>query len=225
MNRPALALAVAVITSTTLTNAAEAGIRLGFGLPLGVFVASSLAQGAQRSPYTGPRAADRMYAERKAREARIAAARRQAAGKQQAAEIAARREAAAVAEARARKAKQAEVAKDEATEAKVQTAVSDSKPLTEAAPAIFVPDAPAATSAAATSDQVAEVATVGVIDDAVKIKAPTTQPVAPAAKTQKTASITENVETKPVAKPSTKSTAGCRRFSALVGALIDVPCE
>ena len=220
MNRPALALLTAVIAGTTLTNAAEAGIRLGFGLPLGVFVASSLAQSAQRSPYTGPRAADRMYAERKARDAR-----RQAAGKQQAAAIAARREAAAVAEARARKAKQAEVAKAEATETKAQTTVSDNKPLTEAAPAIFVPDAPATTADTGTSDQVAEVATVGVIDDAVKIKAPTSQPVAPAAKTQKTASIAENVETKPVAKPSTKSTAGCRRFSALVGALIDVPCE
>lgn len=41
MTKIAFALAAAVLAGTTMTNAANAGVRLGFGFPLGTFIAHS----------------------------------------------------------------------------------------------------------------------------------------------------------------------------------------
>ncbi|WP_045835582.1 hypothetical protein [Hyphomicrobium sp. 99] len=41
MSKIAFALAAAVLAGTTMTNAANAGVRLGFGFPLGTFIAHS----------------------------------------------------------------------------------------------------------------------------------------------------------------------------------------
>ena len=41
MTKIAFALAAAVLAGTTMTNAANAGVRLGFGFPLGSFIAHS----------------------------------------------------------------------------------------------------------------------------------------------------------------------------------------
>ncbi|MBS0269717.1 MAG: hypothetical protein JSS54_12145 [Proteobacteria bacterium] len=41
MTKIAFALAAAILAGTTMTNAANAGVRLGFGFPLGTFIARS----------------------------------------------------------------------------------------------------------------------------------------------------------------------------------------
>lgn len=231
MNRTALAVAAAVIAGSTMTSAAEAGIRLGFGMPLGSFVASPFSSGAQRSPFTGPSAYKRMCAERQARAAKVAAARQQAA-------IAARRQAAeraAIAEAQARKAKAAAVARAEAkaaaqAEAKlaaqngakdVETAANTkSAPDSNPAPTIFVPDAPT-TTAASTASTLTEIAEVGTINDAVTIKADKKTPAKVVTAPVKVATnVTKAKET-----PVVEAKSVCRRFSPVVGGLVDVPCE
>ncbi len=217
MNRPVITIAAALIAATTFVNAkpAQAGMRLGFGVPLGMFVAHSLAESSRRQHYNDLRD------QREARAARIAAAKREAAisaAKRDAA-IAAKREAAA--EERARKAKLAAKASEPLDE-EVKTVKLENKAVTtDAAPTINVPAAPVA---AATSTAVeAEVAKVGEINDAVKIAAPKTE--------QLQQVVTAEPIAQPVAQPvvaeSTTSKAKriCRRFSAAIAGLVDVPCE
>lgn len=207
MTRPAIAIAAAMIAATTLTNAkpAEAGVRLGFGVPLGMFVAHSLAESSRRAHY------DDLRAQRQERAARIAAAKREAAI------AAAKREAALEERERARKAKLLAKASEPVTsnDAKLVT--------TDAAPTINVPATPAA---ATTSAPVAtEIAKVGEVDDAVKIAAPKTEQLQQVVTVEPVAQPAVQPAAQPTESATSKAKRICRRFSAAIAGLVDVPCE
>ncbi|MGQ0456457.1 MAG: hypothetical protein ACT4OU_05290 [Hyphomicrobium sp.] len=217
MNRTALTLAAALVTGATFTNAAEAGgLRLGFGMPLGSFVAHSLSQESRHSGYSSGRSGyERMQEQRAARAAKVAAAKREAA----------KRQAIAEAEARARKAKAVAAAQATTENVEIKTAkIEDKTTATDAAPTIYVPTAPAVVDAPKAD---AEVAKVGAIDDAVKIEAPKTEELKQVVTIEKPAQpvTVEKVETKPTETTSAKAQRICRRFSAAIAGLVDIPCE
>lgn len=234
MTKTALALATALIAATTLTNAAEAGVKLGFGLPLGVFVASELMKGAQKS-HNSSRRGGYEHAQAQQREAKAARAAKIAAAKREGArrQAVAKAEAAERAEARARKSKAVANAPEATRDVEVKTAKIETKTVaTDAAPAIYVPTTPDTAAAAApspitTSSIDAEVAKVGEIDDAVKITAPKTTPVQPIVKAETSAPVTiaDSTEAKPAQTTSDKVQRICRRFSAAIAGLVDIPCE
>lgn len=186
-------LAAAIVASTALTSAAEAGgIRLGFGFPLGSFVARPHSPGA----YGGGHSRYDRYQAQEAREARKALKLKQ------------KRE---LELAQARKLKAAQMAKAQAQAETVKTAKIEEKSTVSDAPVINVPGTPAKSqvekpveTAAIQPEPVAEV---------IKAEEPQTE-----LGTQ-TASKPDKVEVNEKAKQV------CRRFSALIGDLIDVPCQ
>jgi hypothetical protein len=218
MTRPALAIATALIAATSPTNGAEAGgLRLGFGMPLGTFVASPFAPGSVHQPRHSS-GYNKLQQQREAnvRAAKIANAKREYAAKQ---EAEARRQAVA----RAETADKAQVKNAEITTAKVETSTAT----TEAAPMIKIPDAPVNVAAPAAASY-AEVAKVGVIDDAVRIAAPKTAALQQVVTIEKEPASTTTVADKVDAEPTKVADTAqriCRRFSAVIGGLVDIPCE
>ncbi len=211
MTKFAIALAAAALLAAPSfsSNAEAGGIRLGFGFPLGSFVARP-----HQSYNAGP-SYQQQCAKKAAREARLAAARRQAAAARQAQIEKAQAQKYAAAE------KSAQIKRAKAAEA-VQTAKVDSKPVTtDAAPTVYVPVA----NATATPESTAPVTETAAV---------TTEPAKTAAletaTTTETVPDVKKVEKAVVEKSNVKvSTATakrvCRRFSAAIAGLIDVPCE
>lgn len=204
MTKTALAIAAALIAGSTFTSTADAGgIRVGFGFPLGSFVAR---------PHQSYDATPSYQARRHHNEAAAAARQaKRAAAKAEYAE----------AQQRARKAAQHAAVK----QAAIKTASVESKSVkSDVVPAITVPETPVTQPVAqvietektdTTATRKVAIATEPdpALNKAVTVEAP---------KVEKTVEV-EKVEV----KPSTKETAKrvCRKFSAAIAGLIDVPCE
>ena len=201
MTKIALTLAAALLAGTTLSNAANAGgIRLGFGMPLGSFVAHSN-QSYNSKPSSG-------YGEKKC--AKKAAPARHyvkhtAPKKIEVAEEAPVRH--------IKKAVKAPVA--------IQTAtLEDKSVISDAAPSIVVPESPPAAEVAGTQSTPAiETATVTTETAAVVTEEVKAEP----AKVE-TAKV-ETEEPKRKINLTSEAKRVCRRFSAAIAGLIDVPCE
>lgn len=202
MSKFAIALAAAaLLAAPSFSSTAEAGgIRLGFGFPLGSFVARP------HQSYGGPSGYQQYCAKKEARQARIAAARQQ--------EMAARK---AQAQKMAAAERAAEIKRAKAAEA-IQTAKVETKPVTtEAAPTVYVPVNTATTE----TTQVANTAATTTTTEPAKTAA--LEPVA------EKAPVVEEAKTEKVEKSTVKVSATakrvCRKFSAAIAGLIDVPCE
>lgn len=189
------ALAATILAGTAFTSAAEAGgVRVGFGFPLGSFVARSHSPDAVRG--YGSRAPNCHR-----RSARVSAPVRNALKKKQATQTAAHTQA-----PRKIKAKQVVVAKTE------------SKPATNDAPVINVPGTPVSKPVAAdipTVQQPIETAAIKPEPAVTEIKA----------EAPKFTATTETVSKIEEVVATEKGKQVCRRFSALIGDLIDVPCK
>ena len=183
MTRTALTIAVALIAGTTLSNAANAGgVRLGFGFPLGSFVAkpfqgSSLGGGyGHKKSYKKP-----TYAARKApRPAQVD-----------------------VAETRQVKAKPAPV----------KTANVETKTIATDAPTVYVPTTPVKAEETKTQETAALTPETAEQETEVKVDNSRNEKVEKVEAEQPTTE--ENSSTKRV----------CRKFSAVVGGLVEAPCE
>ncbi|HVZ04173.1 hypothetical protein [Hyphomicrobium sp.] len=187
MTKIAFALATALLAGSTLTSAANAGgIRLGFGFPLGSFVAHPT------QSYAGDGYGYRKHC------ARERAARRVY-----------RAEAAPV-----RRHKRSHVniaAKKPATPPVVQMAKLEDKLMSN----------PATTTEIAKTSNITTASTTPAATNsppAAKTEAPTTDKVATADKTSTDGKSATD-------KPATEAKQICRRYSAAIAGLIDVPCE
>lgn len=205
MTKTALAIAAALIAGSTFTSTADAGgIRVGFGFPLGSFVAR---------PHQSYDAAPSYKARRHHNEAAAAARQaKRAAAKAEYAE----------AQQRARKAaKQAAVKQAAVKQATIKTANVESKSIkSDVVPAITVPATPVTQVVATAKTETETVRKVAIATEPDPALHTTVAVEAP--KVEKTVEI-EKVEV----KSSTKETAKrvCRKFSAAIAGLIDVPCE
>lgn len=196
MSKIAIALAAALIAGSTFaTEASAGGVRLGFGFPLGSFVAR---------PYQSSSLHSSSAYERKCQREKLAAMRRaRTAKKQELAQAAAARKAAEVKAAKA---------------AEVKTAKVESKTVVADAPVVYVPETPAAKEKEVT---IPTTTTASV--------APETAPAATDVKVDGTSS--EKIEKVAVEQPKkTEDVASnakriCRKFSAVIGGLVDIPCE
>lgn len=192
MSKIALTVAAVLIAGTTLSSAANAGgLRLGFGFPLGSFVAKPF-QGSSNhigNGYKKKHEAPQYAAQR---------APKKAAPKVQVAETPAARKATKPVE--------------------VKTATVETKSTTSDAPAVFVPETPA------TKTEVKQV-TVEKLTTTAAIAPETTSNI----KVEDT--NVEKIEKVEVEEPknsrnnSTPEKQVCRKFSALVGGMVEVPCE
>ncbi len=196
MTKTTLALAAALLAGTTLSSAANAGgLRVGFGFPLGSFIAHS-AQNYSSAPSYKRHCDKPQYAAR--RYERVEAPVRKVS----------RPAKVEVAEEAPRKIKRAET--------EVKTAKLEDKTVaTDATPSIYVPETPVA-DVKGTQSTPAEVNTATATDvkEEVKVETPKIEKV-------------EKVEKdEPKVKISTSDIKRvCRRFSAAIAGLIDVPCE
>jgi hypothetical protein len=198
MTKIAIALAAAaLISAPSFSSSAEAGgIRVGFGFPLGSFVARP-----HQSYDVSPSYRAQKYCAKKAARQNLA---------------------------QARKARNVDVAekapsKQYKAPAAVKTAsVETSTVKTDAAPTVYVPEANAATTVktvdvtpAATTTAPAQTAALAPVEtkETVKVEEP---------KTETVETVTKE---KSSVKLSTNAKRVCRRFSAAIAGLIDVPCE
>lgn len=231
MTKITLTLAAALLASTTLSGAAIAGgIRVGFGFPLGSFVAHEHQNYSSAPSYSANKHCDKPV--RAARhEVREEAAVRKVSHRAPKVEVANDEPA----PRKIKRAPKVEVAEEEAPaprvikakpaeiQAPVQVANLDDKAVTsDAAPSIYVPESPV-TEFKGTQSTPAAITTASVTSAVVKDVAKVEQP-----KIEKVVTI-EQDEPKAKAKTETgtASTAKrlCRRFSAAIAGLIDVPCE
>jgi hypothetical protein len=207
MTKTTLALAAALLAGTTLSTAANAGgVRLGFGFPLGSFVAH------EHQNYSAAPSYER-HCDKPVHTARHEY-----------------REDAPVRKV-SRPAPKVEVADEEPAPLKVK-AVKDPAPIqvaklddttvkTDAAPSIYVPETPVSdikgTQSTPTPFHTASI-TPEVVKDAAKVDEP---------KVEKTEKVEKVEKDEPKAKvvSSTEVKRLCRRFSAAIAGLIDVPCE
>jgi hypothetical protein len=186
MTKIAFALAATVLAGTTMTNAANAGVRLGFGFPLGSFVAHSNENygGNDYRRYDRPRTVRRDYQD-------DAPARKVAKIK------------------RAPKVEVAAAPVKAPAAPVVQTAKLEDKLSSDPTTTTEIAKTPASTSASETTKPVSETTT-----GSIKQASTTTDKTDTAVKADtKTAAAT--TETKHV----------CRRYSAAIAGLVDVPCE
>lgn len=245
MSKTALALAAALLATSTLSSAANAGglrVGLGFGFPLGNFVAherqSDTGRSYSKPDYHKPAAVARSHDN----DPPVRHAKR-AAPKVETADAPARKVKRAapkvdVAEAPApRPRKLTKVLKPAVQDSpEVKTAkLEDTATVTDATPSIYVPEAPAAADSNLAGTQstpaVTRTALVTPETAAGPTAATTATEPAPveAAKIEKleepkTAEVKSEPEGKKVVVPATVKRL-CRRFSAAVASLIDVPCE
>lgn len=233
MSAKALALAAALLATTAISTSANAGgVRLGFGFPLGSFTAhpnlSSGPAGTARGRDTAehcekPRVARSYHNDdddapvRKAKRApKVEVADDEPAPKKIA------------------KQHKNEVADEPAAEvktAKLETKDADTKTVNHAAPVIFIPETPVAVPALSGTQSTPAPIKVASLEP-VEIKQPQVMAaVVPVAEPLKTEVMTETKsEVKTTPKTETKSSVAleakklCRRFSAAIAGLIDVPC-
>lgn len=245
MSKKTLALAATIIATATLSNAANAGglrVGLGFGFPLGNFVAREHQSDTGRSykqhnSYSKPRAVARSHNDdAPVRKAKKAAPK--PAPKVEVAEAPARKvkrvaPKVEVAEApRSRKiVKLPKVSKPVAGPVEVQTAkLEDNVTVTDETPSIYVPESPpAAEDANFTGTQstpaVARTAAVTIEPDPVAEPAKVEPQKAEEPKAEKTVELKSEVKSEPKADVPATVKRLCRRFSAAIAGLIDVPCE
>lgn len=242
MSKKTLALAAALLATSMLSNAANAGglrVGLGFGFPLGNFTAREH-QSDTRSAYAKPGCAkSRAAASRSYAPAPVKHVKR-AAPKVEVAEAPVRKIKRApkveVAEAPApRPRKIAKVARPEIEKTvEIKTAKLDDKTtINDAAPSIYVPDAPAAADPKfnGTQSTPAPVTTAAITPATADAVATNAEPVKVDVVKDEPAKVEKTVEAKP--EPAAKAKADlpatakrlCRRFSAAIAGLIDVPCE
>lgn len=229
MNTKLIAIAAAALISTTaLTPAAQAGVRVGFGFPLGAIVATQ-ALGSMAKENRRQKA----YQQQQTRQERAAAKKRQ---QQQAA--AARAEAKAKKQAAAAAAQRNRVAKQKAKEADTTNVATTSTPDATPAPSVYIPGP--------TAPVAAGVATAGALPAPTELKDATPAAVsnqtveegnAVAANTATSTPVDAalSAETDAVAQPAsaettpvveTGSTAReCRKYFPTVGRLVTVACD
>lgn len=191
MSKIALTLAAALIAGSTFaTEASAGGVRLGFGFPLGSFVAR---------PHQSSSLGNNYAYQKKCEREKLAAMRR------------------------ARAAKKVEVAQSQAARkvtkpVEIKTAKVETKPVVAEAPAVYVPEAPAAKEKEVT---IPTTTTASV--------APETTPAASEVKVDGTSS--EKIEKVEAEQPKKAEDVAsnakriCRKFSAVIGGLVDIPCE
>jgi hypothetical protein len=226
--RTILALAATLTTAaTTFTPSAEAGVRLGFGGPLGSFVARPSGQGAYQSGYASPRSygnpyCDRTKAAMAARREREEAALRRRKILEAAAErreklatiAAAKREKLAEAAAAAKREKLAEAAAErrEKLAAARQAEAKAAKVVETAAPVAPVLVAKATAGTPDIEPKSAEA--TAILDDVA--------PAPPKAKTGKKRADApaETASTEPAARG-----LDCKMFVPSAGVTVSVPCK
>ncbi|MGL4397726.1 MAG: hypothetical protein ACRCS9_14395 [Hyphomicrobium sp.] len=245
MTKATRILAGLFLATTTLTSAAEAGgVRLQFGGPLGSFVArphqsyggSSYAYKerhcAPKRAYSPGRSYAAEAAARRAKRAQIAEAQAQRAKR-------AAQHKVELAEASAPRAKKVRhlIETVEAKRTIIRTAkLKDETTISDAAPSIVVPETPPAAATVSGTQATAAVTPATTVETATPDTSVKTDPAAAPVVTAATEpvvaaeTVTEPVKTEKAA-PAAKSDdiasnlkRVCRRFSGLVGALIDVPC-
>jgi hypothetical protein len=190
MTKTAFAIAAALLAGTTLTSAANAGgIRVGFGFPLGSFVAHS------NQSYAGDGYGRRCDHERRA----------------------ARRHYEAVAAPVRHVKPKAEVAE---TKTDVKT---DAKPVTTAKLDDRLSADPETTTDVVKTDTDADTTTATKAEPA-----PATTASTDTAKTEKVATVekpAQEGDLKVIKVPTSEGKQVCRRYSAAIAALVDVPCD
>lgn len=233
MTKTALTLAAVLLAGTTLSSAANAGgIRVGFGFPLGSFVAHEHQNytPAPTSNYRAEKHCDkpvRAARHEEREEAPVRKAHRPAPKVEVAEEAPAPRV--------IKKAPKVQVAEEETPAprvvkvkaapepAPVQVAkLEDNTIQNDATPSIYLPEAPVVTNLTGTQSTPAPIRTASitpaVVKDEVKVEDP---------KVVKVEKIEKTEKDEPKAKIAVTSDIKrlCRRFSAAIAGLIDVPCE
>ena len=219
MTKTALTLAAALLAGTTLSNAANAGgIRLGFGMPLGSFVAHSN-QSYNSKPSSG-------YGEKKCAK-KAAPARHYVKHEEPAPRKVVKHTAPKKIEV-AEEAPVRHIKKAVKAPVAVQTAtLEDKSVISDAAPSIVVPETPPAADVTGTQSTPA-IETAKVTTEPAATTTETATPAKEEVKTEPAKVETAKVETEePKRKFNLSSEAKrvCRRFSAAIAGLIDVPCE
>ena len=207
MTKTTLALAAALLAGTTLTSAANAGgVRVGFGFPLGSFVAHSNQSYSGESYGSGRNCHKPRYAARRQYEAAAAPVRK------------------------IKRAPKAAVAY-KVSKPEVQTAKLEDKLITNDETTTEIAKTPAADVSGTQSTASTSTTTTAVLDKETDKAATTTTPAmakVEAPKVEKVATV-EKTETSGKAEQKTISVPAakrvCRRFSAAIAGLVDVPCQ
>jgi hypothetical protein len=217
MTKTALTLAAVLLAGTTLSTAANAGgIRLGFGMPLGSFVAHSN-QSYNSKPSYG-------YGEKKCAK-KAAPARHYVKHEEPAPRKVVKHTAPKKIEV-AEEAPVRRIKKVVKAPVAIQTAkLEDKAIISDAAPSIVVPETPPAAEIVGTQSTAAiEIAKVSAEPAATETAALVKEEVkAEPAKVETPKAETEEPKVK--ATISSEAKRICRRFSAAIAGLIDVPCE
>jgi len=207
MTKTTLALAAALLAGTTLTSAANAGgVRVGFGFPLGSFIAHSNQSYSGEGYGSGRNCHKPRYAARRQYEAAAAPVRK------------------------IKRAPKAAVAY-KVSKPEVQTAKLEDKLITNDETTTEIAKTPAADFSGTQSTASTSTTTTAVLDKETDKAATTTTPAMAkleAPKVEKVATV-EKTETSGKAEQKTISVPAakrvCRRFSAAIAGLVDVPCQ
>jgi hypothetical protein len=207
MTKTTLALAAALLAGTTLTSAANAGgVRVGFGFPLGSFIAHSNQSYSGEGYGSGRNCHKPRYAARRQYEAAAAPVRK------------------------IKRAPKAAVAY-KVSKPEVQTAKLEDKLITNDETTTEIAKTPAADVSGTQSTASTSTTTTAVLDKETDKAATTTTPAmakVEAPKVEKVATV-EKTETSGKAEQKTISVPAakrvCRRFSAAIAGLVDVPCQ
>ena len=207
MTKTTLALAAALLAGTTLTSAANAGgVRVGFGFPLGSFIAHSNQSYSGEGYGSGRNCHKPRYAARRQYEAAAAPVRK------------------------IKRAPKAAVAY-KVSKPEVQTAKLEDKLITNDETTTEIAKTPAADFSGTQSTASTSTTTTAVLDKETDKAATTTTPAmakVEAPKVEKVATV-EKTETSGKAEQKTISVPAakrvCRRFSAAIAGLVDVPCQ
>ena len=232
MTKTTLTLAAALLAGTTLSSAANAGgIRVGFGFPLGSFVAHQHQNytPAPSSNYRAEKHCDKPVraARHEVREEAPVRKVRRPAPKVEVAEE-------APAPRKIKRGPKVEVAEEApaprvvkvkaaAEPAPVQVAkLEDNTIQNDATPSIYVPEAPVVSNFTGTQSTPAVIRTASINPAVVKDEAKVDEP-----KVVKVEKVEKAEKDAPKAKIAVASEGKrlCRRFSAAIAGLIDVPCE
>ncbi len=207
MTKTTLALAAALLAGTTLTSAANAGgVRVGFGFPLGSFIAHSNQSYSGEGYGSGRNCHKPRYAARRQYEAAAAPVRK------------------------IKRAPKATVAY-KVSKPEVQTAKLEDKLITNDETTTEIAKTPASDVSGTQSTASTSTTTTAVLDKEIDKAATTTTPATAkveAPKVEKVATV-EKTETSGKAEQKTISVPAakrvCRRFSAAIAGLVDVPCQ
>jgi len=207
MTKTTLALAAALLAGTTLTSAANAGgVRVGFGFPLGSFIAHSNQSYSGEGYGSGRNCHKPRYAARRQYEAAAAPVRK------------------------IKRAPKAAVAY-KVSKPEVQTAKLEDKLITNDETTTEIAKTPVADVSGTQSTASTSTTTTAVLDKETDKAATTTTPAmakVEAPKVEKVATV-EKTETSGKAEQKTISVPAakrvCRRFSAAIAGLVDVPCQ